>query len=95
MLAISGLMCGLPSCVTHSVLQACRAYQVEVNGRRRRGGKKAGDGVSWLKLGAQEAQADITVSCFKNTLFFLIFFYYMLTNETEGGLFDVRVWVTW
>lgn len=39
--------------------------------------------------------ADITVSCFKNTLFFLIFFYYMLTNGTEGGLFDVRVWVTW
>lgn len=30
-------------------------------------------------------EADITV----------IFFYYTLANETEGGLFDVRVWVTW
>lgn len=77
-------MCGLPSCVTHSVLQACRAYQVEVNGRRRRGGKKAGDGVSWLKLGAQEAQADITVSCFKNTLFFLIFFLLHANKRNRG-----------
>lgn len=90
MLAISGPMCGLPSCDTHSVLQACRAYQVEVNGRRRRGGKKAGDGVSWHKLGAQEAQPIFHARSryysvlFKNTLFFLIFFLLHASKRNRG-----------
>lgn len=90
MLAISGLMCGLPSCDTHSVLQACRAYRVEVNvggGEEERKQVMGSAGINW-ELRKRNLfsmhEADITVSCFKNTLFFLIFFLLHTSEQNRG-----------